>query len=320
MSLFSAATTGREVVNAFREQIYGKTFAVTGPSAKSLGARTAVMLAAANPKQILLLGRSEAKIKPVIEEINAINSAVDARFCYLDLSDLDSVRSAAENINASIDKIDVLINYAGIMAVKEFETSKEGIEIQFAANHIGHFLLTNLLMPKLVAAGPGARIVNVSSIGYLLSEVRFEDLNFQDGKCYIPWLGYGQSKTANILFSVALEARLKKRGISSFSVHPGTIFNTNLGLHLDDESFDVLRKIAQEKGMPTLEEQRLKSVDEGCATALVAALDPSLESGASGAFLSDCVIENTREYAHDPDNAEKLWQLSEAVTGQKFSY
>ncbi|KAK9321827.1 hypothetical protein V1517DRAFT_159247 [Lipomyces orientalis] len=319
MSRFSATTTGPEVVNAFREQINGKTFVITGPSAKSLGAETAIMLAAANPKHILLLGRSESKIKPVIEQINAINPAVDARFYHLDLSSLDSVRSSAQNINASIDKVDVLINYAGVMAVKEFETSKDGIEIQFAANHIGHFLLTNLLMPKLEAASPGARIINVSSVGYLLSEVRFDDWNFHDGKCYIQWLAYGQSKTANILFSVGLAARLKKRAIYSFSIHPGLIFGTNLGTHIDDESFELLGKISQERGMPALQDQKPKSLPEGCASALVAALDDSLQ-GASGAFLSDCVTQNTRAYAHDVDNVEKLWQLSEELVGQKFSY
>ncbi|KAK9351713.1 hypothetical protein V1523DRAFT_296414 [Lipomyces doorenjongii] len=319
MSRFSATTTGPEVVNAFREQVNGKTFAITGPSAKSLGAETAIALAAANPKQIILLGRSESKIKPVMEQINGINPTVDVRFYQLDLADLDSVRSAAEKINAGIDKIDVLINYAGIMAVKDFETSKEGIEIHLAANHIGHFLLTNLLMPKLEAASPGARIINVSSIGYMLSEFRFDDWNFQDGKSYIPWLGYAQSKTANIHFTVGLAARLKKKGIYSFSLHPGLIYGTNLGVHLDEESLKVLTEIALERGFPTLEDQRPKSSSEGCATALVAALDDSLE-GKSGAYLSDCVIDNPREYARDSDNAEKLWLLSEELIGQKFSY
>ncbi|KAK9233847.1 hypothetical protein V1525DRAFT_115672 [Lipomyces kononenkoae] len=206
------------------------------------------------------------------------------------------------------------------MAVKDFETSKEGIEIQFATNHIGHFLLTNLLMPKLEAASPGARIINVSSGGYVLSEVRFDDLNFEDGKSYIPWLGYAQSKTANILFTVGLAAMLKKRGIYSFSLHPGLIFGTNLGLHLDEESFKVLAEIGLERGFPTLvEDERPKSLSEGCATGLVAALDDSLE-GKSGAYLSDCVIETPMEYARDSDNAEKLWLLSEELIGQKFSY
>ncbi|KAK9489452.1 short-chain dehydrogenase TIC 32-like protein, partial [Lipomyces doorenjongii] len=144
------------IVNAFREKINGKTFVITGTSVNSLGAATAITLAAANPKHILLLGRSESKIKPVIEEMNAINPAIDARFYHVDLSDQDSVRHAADNISATIDKIDVLINYGAVMAMKDFETSKNGIEIQFATNHVGHFLLTNLLMPKLEAASPGA--------------------------------------------------------------------------------------------------------------------------------------------------------------------
>ncbi|KAK9490608.1 hypothetical protein V1508DRAFT_434709 [Lipomyces doorenjongii] len=186
----------------------------------------------------------EKRIRSVIEQINGVNPTVDVRFYQLDLADLDSVRSAAEKINASIDKIDVLINYAAIMAVKDFETSKEAIEIQFATTHIG-FLLTNLLMPKLEAASPGARIIMCPAV--VTCSPRSDLMNFQDGKSYIPWLGYAQSKTANILFTVDLAARLKKRGIYSFSLHPGLIYGTNLGLHLDEQSFKVLTDIALDR-------------------------------------------------------------------------
>lgn len=121
------------------------------------------------------------------------------------------------------------------MAPAEYRTTPEGVEVQFGANHVGHFLLTNLLMPSIIAAASeGARIVNLSSMGWALGEMRFDDYNFNAGKDWEKWAAYGQSKTANILFTIELAKRLKSKGVQALSLHPGMIF-TNLGREMDVE-------------------------------------------------------------------------------------
>ena len=146
---------------------------------KSIGAETALSLAHGNPAQIILAGRNESKITPVTERIKALNGKIKVTFLQVDLADQASIRAAAAEINTSVEKIDYMINCAGVMAVPTFETTKDGIEMQFGLNHIGHFLFTNLIIGKIVAAGKGARIVNVTSTGFEAGGVRYEDWNFQ---------------------------------------------------------------------------------------------------------------------------------------------
>jgi NAD(P)-dependent dehydrogenase (short-subunit alcohol dehydrogenase family) len=151
---------------------------ITGPSVSSIGAETAMSLTYAKPSQIILLGRTESKALPVVHKIKSINEGVSVSFFHIDLASLASVRKAAAEVNRKVEKIDYLINNAGIMGIPEFKKSEDGIELQFASNHVGYFLSTNLLMKKIFAAGRGARIVNVSSNGFELGEVRFDDWNF----------------------------------------------------------------------------------------------------------------------------------------------
>lgn len=270
MFQFSATTSGAEVVATFPDKVEGKTcklfhlfhltflqinitninlVVITGPTAGSLGAQTALFLAAGNPSNIILLGRTASKVTPVISEIKTISPSTNAQFIPLDLTRFDSIRAAAATINNTVDKIDVLINNAGIMGVSEYTLTAEGIESQFAANHIGHFLLTSLLMPKLEAAGNGARIVNLSSSGHQLGEVRLDDYNFDGGKAYDPWAAYGQSKTANILFTVSLAEKLASRGILAFAVHPGSIADTQLGTHIEMSMWGHVSQAFVDRGM-----------------------------------------------------------------------
>ncbi|TEY46849.1 hypothetical protein BOTCAL_0312g00060 [Botryotinia calthae] len=205
------------------------------------------------------------------------------------------------------------------MAPAEYRTTAEGVEIQFGANHVGHFLLTNLLMPAIIAAASeGARIVNLSSNGWALGEVRLDDYNFNDGKDYDKWSGYGQSKAANILFTVELAKRLKGKGVQAFAVHPGAII-TNLGRYLDMEKdlSSVQERFASRGYKDMSGPFYWKSLESGTSTTLVAALDPALKDH-SGVFLSDCQITETAEYTTNPDYAERLWVLSEKLVGQKF--
>lgn len=245
---------------------------ITGASHGGLGAHTALCLAAANPAEIILLGRSEEKVSPVMKEISSISPSTIVRFIKIDLLSCASVRAAAAEINASVSKIDVLVNNAGIMGVK-FSLTPENVESQLGANHIGHFLLTNLIVPKLEASGGGARIVNVASAMYQLSPVMFDNYNFSDGKTYNAWEAYGQSKTANILFAVALAEKLEKKGIKSYSLHPGVIHTTGLS-EVDQEAWPIVGALFESK---KLEMPKEKTIGQGCATTLAAALDPSLD-------------------------------------------
>ncbi|PKX88646.1 SDR family oxidoreductase [Aspergillus novofumigatus IBT 16806] len=315
MPLFDFKTTGPEVVAAFSERVSGKTFAITGASRGGLGAQTALCLAAAKPEEILLLGRSEDKVSPVIQRIKEISPSTIARFIKVDLASCASVRAAATEINSSVSKIDVLINNAGIMGVG-FSLTPDNVESHLGANHIGHFLLTNLLVPKLEVSSDGARIVNVSSALYQLSPVLFDNYNFSGGKSYNSLEAYGQSKTANILFAVALAKKLERKGIKSYSLHPGVIMSTGLSAGVDPEAWSIVESAVGNKKMEMPKE---KTIMQGCATILTAALDPTLDD-LSGSFLDDCNPKRPLQYASDPSNAEKLWSLSEKIVGENFSY
>ncbi|KAL1610588.1 hypothetical protein SLS60_002258 [Paraconiothyrium brasiliense] len=261
------------------------------------------------------MGRSEDKVSPVLQEIEHISPSTKAHFIRIDLASCASVRAAAAEVNAIVSKVDVLINNAGVMGVK-FALTPENVESQFGANHIGHFLLTNLLVPKLEAAGRGARIVNVSSQLYQFGPVRFDDINFSNGEKFNTWEAYGQSKTANILFSVVLAKKLAGKGIRSYSLHPGNIQATKLSSHMDPAEWPIVGAMFAEKKVAMPKE---KTLEQGSATTIAAALDPELD-GASGAFLDDCHTAEALVYASSEENAEKLWTLSEKIVGEKFSY
>merc|ERR1712172_455755 len=149
----------------------------------------------------------------------------------LDLADLASVRECAEQLGNSLEKIDILINNAGIMACPEMRT-EEGFEMQIGTNHFGHFLLTNLLMPQLKKAAPTARIVNVSSLAHTRGQMQWEDINWKETP-YNAIQAYGQSKLANILFTKELAKKGEGSGVNAYALHPGVI-NTELGRHLQD--------------------------------------------------------------------------------------
>ncbi|KAF2014493.1 NAD(P)-binding protein [Aaosphaeria arxii CBS 175.79] len=315
MSRFSYSTTGSEVVAAFAEQVTGKTFVITGASDGGLGAGVAVSLAAAHPATILLLGRTENKVAPVIDTIQKISPSTTVLFVEIDFASCASVRTAAAKVGDIVENIDALINNAGIMGAK-FSLTPENVESQFGANHIGHFLLTNLLVSKQNAIGKGARVINVSSQLYQFSPVRFDDYNFSNGAVFNTWEAYGQSKTANILFSVALAKKLAERGVRSYSLHPGNIQATKLSSQIDPAEFPIVGQMIVDKkiAMP-----REKTIEQGTATTLAAALDPELDN-ASGAFLDDCNVATPLAYASSQENAEELWALSEKIVGQNFSY
>ncbi|KAJ9607744.1 hypothetical protein H2200_007822 [Cladophialophora chaetospira] len=316
---FSFETTGDEVVSAFPDQVKGKIFMITGPSWESIGAETVLALAKGSPGMVILLGRDISKIQPVIDEVGKISPLTTTKFFQVHLDSLASVREAAKQIldDRDIPPIDFLINNAGIMACP-YEKTKDDIERQFATNHIGHFLLTNLIMPKLLVASPNARVVNVSSYGNVLSNV-LDDPNFNgDGKDYSPFISYGQSKTANVLFSVGLNERLGSKGLKAFALCPGSV-PSNLRRFVTPE---IMKEgVAFISGKTTMPPR--KTIQQGCSTTVRAAIDPSLSAEGS-IFLSDTQVTLNSKviapYSLDKENAERCWKLSEDLVGQSFSY
>lgn len=321
MSPFNQASTAEEVTQAFASQIKGRVFLITGTSAGGLGAYVATSLARHSPAHLILVARTKPKVDPVVEQITTVDPKVKVTFVPCELADRESVRKAAETINndETIPHIDVLINNAGIMMLPQYQVDNTGSELQLSTNHLGPFLLTNLLLPKLKAAGPGARIVNVSSSGHRITPFRFEDWNFSGGATYDGWTAYGQSKTANNLFT----AELARRGITSLAVHPGTVMGTGLGryMHRDGEEhpFALLDRVALRNTGRKFVMSPERTLSQGAASILAPALDPE-SAGTSGAYFEDCQVNEAFEYSQDPENAKRLWALTEEIVGQKFNW
>ncbi|CZR51939.1 related to retinol dehydrogenase 12 [Phialocephala subalpina] len=323
---FHQCTTGEEVAKACIARSEGKTFVITGTSTGGIGAATAIALAHSRPKTLFLASRSLSKTEPVIQEIKSIGPSINVIFVELDLSDLESVRKAAKGMinREEGQKIDYLINNAGVMCTMPYTKTKQGIELQFGTNHVGHFLWTNLLLPRVLAAGGNARIVNVASTGYVLSEARLDDVNWDHGKSYHPWLAYGSSKTANVLFNTYLASHLKSKGVDCFALQPG-MPQTPLYVHTQGDgpaAFPEALKILEKKynGQPPpsgLMEEDEKTVEQAASTLVAAALDPRFD-GKFELFLRNCQPFDTVAYTTDPESAEKLWKLSEKLVGQGF--
>jgi NAD(P)-dependent dehydrogenase (short-subunit alcohol dehydrogenase family) len=316
-SNFDHDTTADEVLEGI--DLSGKLVLITG-GASGLGTETARAMAAKGA-HIVIAARDMAKGEEAAKTVREAAGMGNADVIALDLGSLASIRQCAETFLTRYDKLDLLINNAGVMACPKAETS-DGFEMQFGTNHIGHFLLTNLLMPAIEKAD-GARIVNLSSRGHHRDTVHFDDPHFEN-RDYEKWASYGQSKTANIMFAVGLEMRLADKGIHAYAVHPGGI-RTNLGRHLSDDDIAELMKRMQENAGTSV---AFKTVEAGAATTCYAATAPELE-GRGGVYLEDCHVADVddedpvagvRSYAVDPDNAEKLWALSERMVGESFVY
>ncbi|KFZ24368.1 hypothetical protein V502_01162 [Pseudogymnoascus sp. VKM F-4520 (FW-2644)] len=318
MSHYGISTEGTTVVSDFKDQVKGRIFLITGPSQGGIGAETAISLAHGSPAAILLLGRSLPKIQPTIDTIYAIDSSITTKFIPISLDSLASVRAATSAIlnDDSIPKLDVVINNAAIMACP-YSLSTDGFELQLATNYLSHFLLTNLLMPKILLAAPNARIINVASVGHFASDIRYDDPNFTGGKDYVPVVAYGQAKTANVLFSVGLNEKLAGKGVRSFALHPGSIVS-GLQQYLTPEAMAeaLAQWEATGRKIPTS-----KTLQQGCSTTLRAALDPSLAEQ-NMVYLDDCQPSEDPEivqpYAIDRENAKKCWVMSENMIGEKF--
>jgi NAD(P)-dependent dehydrogenase (short-subunit alcohol dehydrogenase family) len=283
----------------------GKLALVTG-GYSGIGLETTRALAGAGA-HVVVPARRRATADEALTGIGGVE--VDE----LDLADLDSVRSFADRFLAAGRGIDLFIGSAGIMACPETRVGP-GWEAQFATNHLGHFALVNRLWP---AVAPNARIVAVSSRGHHRSAVRWDDPQFERG--YDRWAAYGQSKTANVLFAVHLDALARDQSVRAFAVHPGGIL-TNLGRHMTrQDRIDLGIIDAAGNDIAT----GLKTPEQGAATQVWTATSPRLD-GLGGVYCEDCDIAETayaqapsgvRDYALDPDHAARLWALSADLTG-----
>jgi len=290
----------------------GKIAVVTGAST-GLGLETARALASVGA-QVLLAGRDAARIDAAATTILEREPNAMLEQGVLDLTSLDSVRAFAEWYGSSHDRLHLLINNAGVMYTP-FEHTAEGFEMQFGTNHVGHFLLTCLLVPSLLA-DPPSRVVNLSSGGHMGSDIVWDDVNFERRE-YDKFAAYGQSKTANILFSLELDRRLAGRGVHAYAVHPGMIA-TELGRYMTKDDFQALidrAKSAPSGGLPPY-----KTIEQGAATSVWAATAPELEDQ-GGTYLADAeVTDQHAPWAREPDSAARLWALSEELVGQKFDW
>ena len=312
-SIFGFDSTTDEVLAGI--DLTGKTIIVTGASG-GLGEETARAMAA-HGADVTILARSQEKLNAAATRIFE-STGNKVKIGVLELHKPDTIRAFAKNWLSHHDKLDILVNNAGIMMCPMTHT-EEGWELQFATNHLGHFLLTNLLVPALKKSR-SARVISVASGGHNVASVDFDDINY-DHRTYSAVEAYGQSKTANIWFSNELDRRLKSDGIRSFSLHPGGI-NTDLGRHLTPEIYEELMEIIRTRGNG---EGSNKTIAQGAATSCYAATSPEL-NGKGGLYLVDCdiakpgehVTRNHAPWAYDVKGAVKLWELSNELLGTNY--
>lgn len=283
----SETTTTDEVLEGV--DLTGRTVLITGASA-GLGIET-----------VRALQSKGAEVVGAVRDLDKGKGAVDCDLVELDLADLDSVRRGAQQAAERLPRIDLLINNAGVMATPLMRTA-QGFELQLGTNHLGHFVWTTALLGNLA---PDARIINLSSRGHFRSGMLWDDPHFRDEKTYEKWKAYGQSKTANILFTQGLA----KRGFTSYALHPGVIL-TELGRHLTAEDSEGLAK-----RLPTF-----KTIPQGAATTVYAAVADGIPNGA---YLEDAAVAGPvnadysagyMDWAVDPAEAERLWTWSEEQT------
>ena len=310
-SAFGASSTAAEVVDGV--DLHGRRAVVTGASS-GIGVETVRALATAGADVTLAVRDTETGVA-VADRLRAELPPDSGKLSVarLELSDLSSAKAFAANWDGPLH---ILVNNAGVMAPPQIARTPEGRELQFGVNHLGHFALSIGLHPALAAAN-GARIVAVSSIGHLMSPVIFDDLDYRY-RPYDPWTSYGQSKTANIHFAVAAAERWAHDGITANALMPGNIADTRLARDTDMQAVAAMLATGEFTFPPG------KTLQQGAATSTLLAASPTVE-GVTGQYYEDCApaervaqragaTQGIAPYALDPENAARLWTVSEALT------
>ncbi|MFG1782469.1 SDR family NAD(P)-dependent oxidoreductase [Rhodococcus oryzae] len=305
-TLGSASTTD-EVLDGV--DLSGRTVLVTGVTS-GLGAETARALAGAGA-HVILTARDIAAAHSGATQIREAHPSSEPEAFGLDLADLESVRALADRLFERRTPVDILINNAGVMYTP-FERTRDGFELQFGTNHLGHFTLTTLLLPSLSAAadrsGVPARVITVSSDAHRACPVDLVDPNFE-GRTYDKFVAYGRSKAANVLMTVELERRVGGQGVHTFAVHPG-VCATGLARHMSRDDMAEMKRMSA--GSPNAL-TTLKSIPAAAATSVWGATAPELDS-VGGAYLADCGVGAAADHATDPATAAALWELSDELT------
>lgn len=294
----------------------GRVMIVTGANS-GIGFETARILAQ-NHAEVILACRSVQKAEAAADRIRGAAPSASVEIIPLDLADLASVRTFADTFRARHGRLDTLINNAGVMALPR-RTTKDGFEMQLGTNHLGHFALTGRLLEILLAT-PHSRVVNVSSIAHKFGKIRFHDLQWQ--KRYHKWGAYGQSKLANLLFTYELDRRLKQVGSDTISVacHPGWAA-TNLQQAGPQMEGSKLMETLSALGNAIL----AQDAEAGALPTVFATVEPLRgkeyvgPTGMMGWRGPPEIIEPMQK-ARDPDSAERLWSVSEELTGVRYAF
>ncbi len=308
---FGMRSTTNDVIAGI--DLSGKTVLVTG-GYSGLGLETVRAIAGAGATVIVGARRPDAAAAD-------LQGIANVTILKLDLSDPASIDAFAVDVAAHTPKIDILINNAAIMA-NPLTRDARGFESQFATNHLGHFQMTARLWPLLKAAGAGTRVVVLSSIGHAGNGLNLDDVNFERRE-YKKWAAYSQAKSANALFALHLDQLGEPLGIRAFSVHPGGI-KTPLQRHLTMDEQIAMGWYNPDGSLIEI----FKTVEQGAATSVWCATSPMLD-GKGGVYCEDCDIApmwtegmspyaGVRPHITDPVLADRLWTLSEAMTGVSF--
>ncbi|XP_060709154.1 retinol dehydrogenase 13 isoform X1 [Hemiscyllium ocellatum] len=281
-----------------KARLDGKTVIITGANV-GIGKETAKDLAKRGAR-VILACRDLEKAGQAAKEIRKESGNGNVVVQKLDLASLQSVRSFANKITETETRLDILINNAGIMRCPKWKT-EDGFEMQFGVNHLGHFLLTNLLLDLLKKSAP-SRIVTVSSLAHIRGKINFDDINLDN--CYDPAVSYEQSKLANVLFTRELAKKLKDTGVTANCLHPGVIM-TELVRHMS-----IWFKIL----LVPVSFLTFKSVQQGAQTSIYCAVSEELDN-VSGLYFSDCAVKAIAPQGRDDDAAKRLWELSEKMVG-----
>jgi NAD(P)-dependent dehydrogenase (short-subunit alcohol dehydrogenase family) len=324
VEVFGATSTTEDVLSGVK--LRNKRILVTGVSA-GLGVETARSLAA-HGARVVGAARDLAKAEAATTEVRKAAEANGGSFelVELDLANLKSARSCADKLRAKNEPFDVVIANAGIMATP-FSLTMDGFESQFGTNHLGHFVFVNRIAPLI---RQGGRLINLSSAGHRFSNVDLEDPNFERTP-YDPFVAYGRSKTANILFAVAFDQRHRKRGVRAAAVHPGVI-QTELARYVDPARIQgMIEQMTKQLAAEGKSSFQWKTIPQGAATSVWAGVvAPADEIG--GRYCENChvgqlvaeqvtisgVSEGVRAYALDPNTAEALWKKSEQLVGESL--
>ncbi len=278
-----------------------RTIVVTGATS-GIGRATAVGLAKLDSR-LILVGRDAGRAEESVAEIRSATGRKDVEIVLGDFASQAELRRVADEILARTQAIHVLVNNAGVTMLKR-TTTPDGLETTFAVNHLGYFLLTGLLLPRLRAGAP-ARIVNVASDAHRFGKLDLEDL--QNEREFKAMRVYGQSKTANILFTRELARRLAGSGVTVNALHPGGVA-TRLGRG-SGPLLDLLQRAIM---------LFMKSPEQGAATSIYLASAPGLER-VNGRYFADEKEKQPAPHASDPDAARRLWEISEKLTGFRYA-